>query len=101
MITSLAEALEDALERRGYGDTWWGLRILDAWPYVVGTRFAEATRPLLEKSPLQECGLLTIAVKNSAWVQELSFLNIADRLNHELRRALVRTVRFEVRRELP
>lgn len=101
MILTCAQAIEEALQGRGLGDVWWGARVLDAWPYAVGRRYAEAARPVLEKSPLQERGLLTVAVRNSAWVQELSFLNIADRLNHQLGRALVRTVRFEVREVVP
>jgi hypothetical protein len=101
LIINCADAIEEALVRRGLGDVWWGARLLDAWPYAVGQRFAETTRPILEKSPLQEKGLLTVAVKSSAWVQELSFLSIADRLNHELGRAVVRTVRFEICKVLP
>jgi formylmethanofuran dehydrogenase subunit B len=101
LILTCAQAIEDALARRGLGDVWWGARVLDAWPYVVGRRYAEAARPFLEKSPLEERGLLTVAVRSSAWVQELSFLSLAERLNHQLGRTLVRTVRFEVREVLP
>ena len=101
MITTFERAIEEALERRGLDDVWWGARVLDAWPYVVGERFAQTTRPLLEKSPLHEKGLLTIAVRTSSWVQELSFLNIATRLNRELGKPLVRTVRFEIGKVAP
>lgn len=101
MIHSCAQAIEEALGRRGLGDLWWGARILDAWPYAVGRRVARSARPFLEKCDLERRGLLTVAVKSSAWVQELSFLNIADRMNHELGRAVIRAVRFEVREELP
>lgn len=96
-----AQAIEDVLRRRGLGRLWWGMRIRDAWPYAVGTRYAEAAQPLLERSDLEERGLLVVAVRNSAWMHELSFLDIAERLNHELGAALVRKVRFEVREALP
>ena len=96
MIYSCAQAIEEALGRRGLGDVWWGAQLLAAWPTVVGHRYAAAATPLIEKSPLSERGLLTIAVRSSAWVQELSFLNLAERLNHQLGRNVVRAVRFEV-----
>jgi hypothetical protein len=100
-MISLAEALEGVFERCGYDHLWWGLRVLEAWPHAVGTRFAEVSRPILEKSPLLENGHLTVAVKTSVWMQELSFVDIAARLNHELGQSLVRTVRFDVRNEFP
>jgi predicted nucleic acid-binding Zn ribbon protein len=101
LIGTLAQAIEAALARRGLGDLWWGARVLDAWPHVVGSRCAEAARPNLDKSPLRERGLLTVAVRNSAWMQELSFLNLTERLNDALGQAVVRTVRFELREVLP
>lgn len=100
-MRTCAQAIEEVLQRRGLGEVWWGAQVLDAWPHVVGRRYAEWAQPVIEKSPLQERGLLTVAVRNSAWAQELSFLNIADRLNQQLGQALVRTVRFEVRKVLP
>lgn len=97
MIYSCAEAVQEALLGRGLGDLWWGARVVDAWPHVVGSRFAEKATPLLEKSALSERGLLTVAVPNSAWLQELSFLDIAGRMNDQLGHKLVLSVRFEVR----
>jgi len=101
MLVGCAQAIEEALHERGLHDVWWGARVLNAWPAAVGTRNADAARPVLEKSHLHERGLLTIAVRSSSWVQELSFLNIAERLNRELGQALIRIVRFEVREALP
>jgi len=101
LITTFAEAVEGALERRGLGDIWWGARVLEAWPHVVGTRYAKRSRPFLDKSALHERGLLTIAVQNSSWMHALSFLDIADRMNDELGKKLIRKVRFELREVLP
>ena len=101
MIWTCAQALEEMLDHHSLADVWWGARIIDAWPYVVGQRYAEGARPFLEKSDLHRRGLLTVAVKSSVWMQEMSFLDIAGRLNHELGRSLVQTVRFEVREVLP
>lgn len=97
MIYSCEQAVREALLGRGLGNVWWGARILEAWPHAVGLRFAEKAQPILEKSPLHERGLLTVAVPNSAWLQELSFLNIGDRMNEALGTSLVREVRFEIR----
>jgi hypothetical protein len=100
VIRTCADAIEEVLRGRGLSDVWWGVRVLEAWPFVVGARYAERARPLLEKSQLGERGLLTVVVQSSVWIQELSFLSIADRLNRELGERLVRTVRFEVREGL-
>lgn len=97
MIYTCEQAVREALHRRGLDDVWWGAQILDAWPHVVGLRFAEKSQPVLEKSAIRERGLLTVAVPNSTWLHELSFLNIADRMNDALGSRLIRKVRFEVR----
>lgn len=92
----LEEAVEGALQLRGLQDIWWGAAILEAWPHVVGLRYAERATPILAKSPIAERGLLTVAVPHPTWTHQLSFLNIADRLNERLGRRMVRQVRFEV-----
>jgi hypothetical protein len=71
--------------------------LLEEWSYVVGTRLAEKAQPILEKSPLEERGLLTISVPNSAWAHELALLGVAARLNEALEKPLIREVRFEIR----
>lgn len=101
MICTFAHAIKETLDRYGLHDVWWGSRILGAWPHAVGQRVARKARPFLEKCDLEQRGLLTVAVPSSAWMQELSFLNIADRINRELGGTVVRKVRFEVRKELP
>jgi hypothetical protein len=97
VIYTSERAIRQALCRRGLDGLWWGAALLDEWAYAVGTRYAERSRPILEKSPLLEKGLLTIAVPNSIWAQELSTLGIAARLNGLLGRRLIRQVRFEIR----
>lgn len=97
MSRDVADVVQEFLQHQRLDDIWWGAKILDAWPHVVGSRFAAKAQPLLEKSPIQERGLLTIAVPNSAWLHELSFLNIGDRMNDALGRRVIRHVRFELR----
>jgi len=101
MISKLGDALEGALRQRGQGDLWWGAKLLEVWRYVVGTRFAANAQPVLEKSALDERGLLTVAVKSSALLHRLSLMEIADRINDELGERLVHKVRFELREKLP
>lgn len=97
MLHTLAEAVRGALAQRGLDAVWWGAAILDAWPHVVGTRYAERAQPILERSDLLDKGLLVVGVANSAWMQELSFLDVGARLNDALGRRLIRQVRFELR----
>ena len=101
MISGLAKALEGALHQRGVGDIWWGARILEAWPHVVGARFAKRSKPVLDRSSLQEKGLLIVAVQGSSWIHALSLIDVAGHLNHQLGKPLVRKVRFELREVLP
>ena len=97
MLCSLGEAVSAALEQRGLDDLWWGARVLEAWPYAVGTRCARRAEPLLERSALQERGLLVVGVQNSSWMHQLSFLDIPALLNDQLGKPLVRKVRLELK----
>ncbi len=97
MICTVEEAVEEVLSRRGLADVWWGARILDAWPRIVGVLYAQGAEPVLERSALHEKGLLIVGVRSSALMHTLSFLDIAGRLNQELGKRLVHKVRFELR----
>lgn len=96
MICSVGQAVEEALSRRGLADLWLGSQILEAWPYVVGVRYARRAQPLLERSALHEKGFLTVGVETSVLMHALSLLDIAGRLNQELGKRLVHKVRFEL-----
>jgi len=97
MRITLREAVRDSLQRRGLDDVWWSSELLTAWPRAIGSRFANRAQPILERSSLREKGLLVVGVANSAWMQELSFVNVAERLNDELGRRLVKRVRLQLR----
>lgn len=74
----LRELLEIATEEMGIAQQIRALRALLRWEEVVGESVARATQPEAVKG-----GKIFVAVKSSAWMQELRFLEqtILQRLN--------------------
>lgn len=97
MSRGIAEVLQEFLHDQGLDEVWIGAAVMEVWPEVVGARYAARVEPIFARSAIEERGLLTVAVPNSAWMHEVSFLNIADRLNRALGGQRIKQVRFEVR----
>lgn len=95
MIT-LQQAVEDALAGSGLDEVWLGAEILEAWPHVVGAERANRARPILERSDLKDRRRLVIEVPHPTWTHQLSFLDIAGRINERLGREAIREVRFQI-----
>ncbi len=73
-------------------------RALSAWEHIVGETIARVARPLR-----REGGTLWVAVKSSAWAQELQFqkATLLERLNREAGSDCFQEIRFVVRTPLP
>ncbi len=73
-------------------------RALLSWSQIAGETVAQAARPLR-----MEGGTLWVAVKSSAWAQELQFQKetLLERLNAECGIDAFREIRFVVRNPLP
>ncbi len=77
----------------------WGLdrvskeqELFNVWDKAVGEPISKCTRPVAVHN-----GRLVVAVKDSAWMQELSFMkrDIKRKLNRVLGRDVVREIRFK------
>ena len=68
-------------------------RVFDIWEQAVGTRVARHSQPKRFKD-----GILWIAVNNSTWMQQLTFLSedICRKVNLALGSPMVEKVRFQL-----
>ena len=74
-------------------------RIWRSWPEIVGKTISENSYPVS-----YDRGLMCVFVKNSAWLQELSFLSgsICKKINDHLGYQWVQQIRFTLdRRQVP
>ena len=89
-----SDVLAGILDRHGVARELREHRILARWRELVGEQHADRTFP-----DGLERGLLWVRVKNSSWVQELTFLreDLIARINRELGDPpLVREIRFHL-----
>ncbi|HUT55693.1 MAG TPA: DUF721 domain-containing protein [bacterium] len=68
-------------------------RVFLVWDEALGSTLARTTRPAAVHH-----GSLIVAVKNSAWLQELQFMKpeIIKKLNRVLGKGVIREVRFKI-----
>ncbi|MEN3002176.1 MAG: DUF721 domain-containing protein [Armatimonadota bacterium] len=90
--------LWEVLRQLGIEREFRARRALSAWETLTGEAIARVAQPLR-----LEGGTLWVAVKSSAWAQELQFqkATLLERLNHEAGSDCFREIRFVVRAQLP
>lgn len=95
---SVGDALQRLLQQLGLERQLRVYRALMHWKTIVGIPLAQVARPLR-----LDADTLWVAVKNHAWVQELTFhkRTILQRLNERIGEERFREIRFTVRSELP
>lgn len=91
MILRLSELLDPALKGAGLEATSTIWRIAESWAEIVGPRIARRAAPVRIRGDE-----LVLAAPDAVWRQELTLLgpDIADRVNRNLGRPLVRRVRL-------
>lgn len=67
----LGDAVEAYFKRAGLKGRIEQASVIPEWPELVGPKIAEVTRPLV----VLEGGILVVAVKSSAWAQELQLMS--------------------------
>ena len=65
--TSLREALTKYVQRAGFKRRLDQASVIPEWAELVGPKIAEVTTPVV----VRDNGVLVVAVKSSAWMQEL------------------------------
>jgi rubrerythrin len=93
MFARLADILAGTARRPELSSKLRERRCLAAWPRVVGDRIVAVTKPLKAKD-----GVLTIAVKDSIWRNELGLMKsqIIEKLNKELGEPTITALRFSM-----
>lgn len=96
---SLGEAVERLVGRwdRSSGGALTTARIVELWPLVVGPTIAAHTA-----SPTLRSGELLVLTDSAIWATELSAMgeSLRTRLNDELGKPAIRTIRFTVSRQV-
>ena len=90
----LGDTLRRYLDEQGLAKRDGQASALDAWPGVVGPAVAAATRPVVVTSD----GTLLVAVKSSAWMNELSFMEreLLEALNRANPTAPIKKIRWQI-----
>jgi predicted nucleic acid-binding Zn ribbon protein len=92
----IGEAISSFLERSGIGRRVEQASVIPEWPDLVGPQIAQVTEPL----SIARDGTLFVAVKTSAWMNELSLLEpqLLASINGRADRARVARIRWQMMR---
>ena len=92
----IAEAITSFLERSGISRRVEQASVIPEWPELVGQQIAQVTEPL----SIARDGTLFVAVKTSAWMNELSLLEpqLLASINARAERAPVARIRWQMMR---
>lgn len=92
----IGEALSSFLERSGISRRVEQAAVIPEWPDLVGAQIAQVTEPL----SIARDGTLFVAVKTSAWMNELSLLEpqLLASINGKTERARVARIRWQMMR---
>ena len=92
----IGEALASFLERSGISRRVEQAAVIPEWPELVGAQIAQVTEPL----SIARDGTLFVAVKTSAWMNELSLLEpqLLASINGKTDRARVARIRWQMMR---
>jgi predicted nucleic acid-binding Zn ribbon protein len=92
----IGEALSNFLERSGISRRVEQASVIPQWAELVGPQIAQVTEPL----SIARDGTLFVAVKTSAWMNELSLLEpqLLASINEKRDRARVARIRWQMMR---
>lgn len=92
----IGEAITSFLERSGISRRVEQASVIPEWPELVGQQIAQVTEPL----SIARDGTLFVAVKTSAWMNELSLLEpqLLSSINSKADRAKVARIRWQMMR---
>lgn len=92
----IGEAITNFLERSGISRRVEQASVIPEWPELVGQQIAQVTEPL----SIARDGTLFVAVKTSAWMNELSLLEpqLLSSINAKADRARVARIRWQMMR---
>ncbi len=92
----IGEAITSFLERSGISRRVEQASVIPEWPELVGPQIAQVTEPL----SIARDGTLFVAVKTSAWMNELSLLEpqLLASINAKADRARVARIRWQMMR---
>ena len=92
----IGEALSSFLEQSGLSHRVDQASVIPEWPTLVGAQIAQVTDPL----SIARDGTLFVAVKTSAWMNELSLLEpqLLASLNGKAERPRVARIRWQMMR---
>jgi hypothetical protein len=92
----IKKIVKEVLESLGQGGRLAELVILSSWEEIVGSRISSRTAPLYIKG-----GALTVAVYNSVWMHQLSFLKseMAGKINDFTGERTVSSIKFVLRKK--
>ena len=92
----ISAAISQFLEQRGIRERVDQASVVPEWPSLVGTQIAAVTEPLSVTAD----GVLFVAVRTHAWMNELSLLEpeLLASLNRAGGRAPVRKIRWQLMR---
>lgn len=92
----IGEAISSFLERSGISRRVEQASVIPEWPELVGQQIAQVTEPL----SIARDGTLFVAVKTSAWMNELSLLEpqLLASINARTERAPVARIRWQMMR---
>jgi predicted nucleic acid-binding Zn ribbon protein len=92
----IGEAITNFLERSGISRRVEQASVIPEWPELVGQQIAQVTEPL----SIARDGTLFVAVRTSAWMNELSLLEpqLLSSINAKADRARVARIRWQMMR---
>lgn len=92
----IGEAISSFLEGSGLGRRVEQASVIPEWPGLVGPQIAQVTEPL----SISRDGTLFVAVKTSAWMNELSLMEpqLLASINAKTNRARVARIRWQMMR---
>jgi len=93
---SIKKVVKEVLESFGQGGRLTELVILSSWEEIVGSRISSRSTPLYIKA-----GVLTVAVYNSVWMHQLSFLksDMAGKINDFIGERTVSSIKFVLQKK--
>ncbi|NPV53138.1 MAG: DUF721 domain-containing protein [Firmicutes bacterium] len=93
MLVKIGSVLERSLKQLGVSNRVKEKQAVQVWFDEVGPEIARAARPVDSRE-----GILFVAVRTSAWAQQLAFLkeDLLVKLNRRLGRRVIRDIKFRV-----
>lgn len=94
--SKLGDVLASVLENAGLQERVAQAAVIPEWSQLVGAQIAAVTDPIA----LEQDGTLVVAVRTSAWMQELSLLEpeLLRSLNRDASRPPVKGLKWRLRR---